>query len=374
MNILIDREGRPEGLRALLAQMAADPAVASVLVLTADGNGWTPAAVDDILKESGKPLFGGVFPQILHGAEHLERGTVALGLPQAAQVAVIEGLSDTARDFEADLNAAFPDPLQGGTMFVMVDGFSRRISALVDALFNVFGPSINYLGGGAGSLSMIQKPCIITARGLLEDAAVLAWAGIPSHVGVAHGWEQISNAYRVTEAEGNVIVSLDWRPAFEVYRESVEANSGQRFTPENFFAIAKAYPFGIARLGDEVVVRDPIKADGDRLVCVGETQVGAFVHILNGSTESLITAAGQARRRAETALGAGTPAVELLIDCISRVLFLEHHFDREMVAASIPGLPRLGALTIGEIANGGGDYLEFYNKTTVVALLEAMSA
>ena len=57
------------------------------------------------------------------------------------------------------------------------------------------------------------------------------------------------------------------------------------------------------------------------------------------------------------------------MDCISRVLFLEGDFDLEMKAARIPDLPMVGVLSIGEIANSGQDYLEFYNKTAVVALV-----
>jgi hypothetical protein len=369
MNILVDREGRPENLRALLDTLAADASVASILLLAADGNGWTPQTIDPVLTAAGKPVFGGVFPQVLHGNEHLEKGMVALGLPHPAKIGVIEGLSDADRDFDAAVNAAFPDPPARGTMFVLTDGFSRRISALIDALFNNFGLAINYLGGGGGSLSLVQKPCVITPAGLVQDAAVLAWLDVGSGVGVAHGWKSISQSHRVTESEGNVIISLDWRPAFEVYREVVESHSGLRFAADNFFSIAKAYPFGIAKLGAEVVVRDPLMVEGNRLICVGEVPTGAFVHILNGNLDSLVAAAGEARSGAERTFRDGTPTMEIFIDCISRVLFLENDFGLEMAAARNPALPMIGALTIGEIANSGRDYLEFYNKTSVVAML-----
>jgi hypothetical protein len=43
-------------------------------------------------------------------------------------------------------------------------------------------------------------------------------------------------------------------------------------------------------------------------------------------------------------------------------------FGDELVAID-DGLPMVGALTLGEIANSGRDFLEFYNKTAVVGLI-----
>jgi len=60
--------------------------------------------------------------------------------------------------------------------------------------------------------------------------------------------------------------------------------------------------------------------------------------------------------------------VELFIDCISRVLFLDDSFPLELQAVHERQLPLIGALTIGEIANSGKDYLDFYNKTAVVGM------
>jgi hypothetical protein len=369
VKILCERQSEPDVLRGLLRQLDADPEVASVLVLAADGNGWTPDSIDEILKSSTKQVFGGLFPQVLHGMERLEHGVVAVGLPEAVKLTVIEGLSDPETDFVDAIERAFPDIGEGGTMFVLVDGFSRRISALIDALFDTFGLGINYLGGGGGSLSLVQKPCVITPSGLKQDAALLAYLDRPSGVGVAHGWGAISTAFRVTEANSNTVISLDWRPAFEVYREIVESHSKQRFGDDNFFAIAKSYPLGIAKLGNEVVVRDPIMAHGNHLVCVGEVPVGTFVQILHGNQDTLMAAAVHARESAQHSFGTGQPSLELFVDCISRVLFLEGDFDLEMKAARIPDLPMVGVLSIGEIANSGQDYLEFYNKTAVVALV-----
>lgn len=371
MRILLDRTGACEALAQLLAIGDADPAVGGMLVLACDDNGLTPQAVDPALRSTRKPVFGGIFPQIIHDEERLTTGTLVVGLPAVPRLALIEHASDSSVDLEQRLAGAFAQAAlgDGQSMFVFVDGFATRIGALIDALFNTFGLDINYVGGGCGSLSLVPKPCVFSNQGLVQDAAVIAWLDLPSGVGVAHGWQPISDAFKVTASQGNTIQTLNWRPAFEVYREVVEAHGARAFDDSNFFSIAKAYPFGIAKLGSEMVVRDPLMRQGDALVCVGEVPAGAFVRILNGSPAGLLEAARRARDMAADAMGQRPAQAEVFIDCISRVLFLEDRFALELSAVRDPRLPMFGALTLGEIANSGKDYLDFYNKTAVVGLI-----
>ncbi|NOR26155.1 MAG: hypothetical protein GQ542_17565 [Desulforhopalus sp.] len=58
------------------------------------------------------------------------------------------------------------------------------------------------------------------------------------------------------------------------------------------------------------------------------------------------------------------------MDCISRVLFLGDKLQEEIEAVQDASAPLIGAFTIGEIANSGKDFLEFYNKTCIVGVLE----
>ncbi len=370
MKIILDKSGTPDNFANLLALLDADAEVGGILILTCDENGFTPENVNGYLQATIKPVLGGVFPQILHGAEHLNRGTIAVGLPSIPRLALIEDVSQGNKDWDGVLTSAIPEAscAKAKTMLVFVDGFSSRISAVINALFNNFGLDINYLGGGGGSLTLVQKPCIISNCGLLQDAVVIAMLDMPSGVGVAHGWRPISDAFKVTEATGNIVHSLDWKPAYQVYKEVVEGHSGKFFDADNFFSMAKAYPFGITRLGAEMVVRDPLMTRGDSLVCVGEVHQGSFVRVMNGDQSSLIAAASMARDLAIKDKGSQAEHAEMFIDCVSRVLFLEDNFDLELVAVRDKRLPLFGALTIGEIANNGNDYLEFYNKTAVVGL------
>ncbi len=359
-------------LGSLIQRVADDPATRSLMVLACDADNLEAEILDPILRSCSKPVFGGVFPQIIHDRKALEHGALVLGLRSKVRCGVVPGLSDPGGDFFGTILELFgeADPTEQ-TMFVFVDGLSTRITALIDSLFNCLGLLPNYIGGGAGSLCFQQKPCLFTNQGLLQDAAILALADIRSSIGVAHGWAPISDAYKVTEADRNTVISLNWRPAFEVYKEVVEAHSGRTFAAEPFFDLAKSYPLGIAKLDAEMIVRDPIILDGTKLVCVGEVAEGGHVHILNGDLDSLVAGATHARELAQAGFAGegGADRSMLFVDCISRVLFLEQDFERELRAVDV-GLPMAGALTLGEIANTGDAYLEFYNKTSVVGIFD----
>jgi hypothetical protein len=369
---LFDPSGTVDQLRAMVAEFEQQPDIRSILIFACDANGFTPHNTDTILKETGLTVFGGLFPQIIYGGSNFSRGTLIVGFWQLPQILVIPGLSDPGGDYEAVIDDLYDASRPDKTMFVWVDGLSSRISTLIESLFNIFGLEQNYIGGGAGSLNFEQKPCLFTNNGLLEDCAVLALLDIESGIGVSHGWESVSGPFRVTAADSNVIQALDWEPAFQVYQRVVEDASGTAVTHENFFERAKGYPFGISRLGAEYIVRDPIVVNEDgSLVCVGEVPVESYVDILNGSTQSLVAASSQARRLAEESYtGPNSDSLIIFIDCISRVLYLQEDFDQELGAVYTAGDRMVGALTLGEIANSGRDYLEFYNKTAVVGIFE----
>ncbi len=342
----------------------------AILMLGCDENNLT--ANDYIqLTDSSIPVFGGIFPQIIYGNKNYLQGVLLIGLEDIPKISVIKNISNPHLDFEEHLDDSILDE-EYKTFFVFVDGFSGRIADFIQGLFNVYGIEMNFIGGGAGSLSMQQKPCIITNEGLLEDAAVVAAMKAGSSIGVKHGWESLSGPYKVSLSAGNLVQMLENKPAFEIYREVVEQDCGDKINAENFFEKAKAYPFGISKLGEEKIVRDPIvvKENGS-LLCVGEVPQNTFVDILIGNPNSLIEATRQAVTQAqENTPETTTPKHLFFIDCISRVLFLEDDFSKELDAVADYGLPVVGVLTLGEIANSGRDYLEFYNKTAVVALIE----
>ncbi|HBH48736.1 MAG TPA: histidine kinase [Bacteroidales bacterium] len=367
MEVCFTPSGTLDNFSDELIRLSSKEEVKSLFILACDENGFTPENCDALLQSIEKPIWGGLFPAIINNNKKYNKGTLIIGFKQEISLHIIKELSSSDAEFEEILQENIDDAEEYPTMAVIVDGFSRSINKLIESLFLVFGLEYNYIGGGAGSLSMVQKPCIFTNQGLKMDCAVIAGLKLKCGVGVQHGWTSIAGPYKVTSAEQNVIKTIDYKPAFEVYKEIVDEHSGKTLTKKNFFDISKAYPFGINKLNAEKVVRDPIAEENGNLVCVGELPEGSFIDVLHGNKESLIAAAGEAAKRSKTAHQNTKRTFDLFFDCISRVLFLEDDFTEELEAVRTDKLPLYGALSIGEIANNKKDYLEFYNKTAVLA-------
>lgn len=316
-------------------------------------------------------FIGGIFPKVIHGNNIFDKGIVVNTLNNVEELFLVKDISKK----EYTIPKISFDESNTYSIITYVDGLTSNISHYLSGLYENYGMQTNYFGGGAGSLSLEQMPCVFNNDGIFQDAAVVALVRMQSRIGVRHGWNKVDGPFIVTKAEGNIIKEINWKNPFEVYKEVVEAHSGKTFTDDNFFDIAKGYPFGIVKDHAECIVRDPLMVnEKGELICVGELEDNTLVDILNGSESTLIEAAKQAAE--ESIRLAEKPRKAIIIDCISRILFLEDNFDIELntitttISDKFPDISIGGALTLGEISSYGEGFLEFYNKTVVIGLFE----
>jgi hypothetical protein len=350
-----------EALRSELTTLGSREDVAGLVLLATPSVDVTNEGFETTLQAVSVPVCGGVFPQVIADGERHDAGLLAIGLPTEPTITVVSELSDPDTSLPANGSEA---------AFVFVDAYADPdgVESLIDALFRTYSVGLSVVGGGAGRLDGGDEPCLFTGDGIMEDAAVMVTIDQPIGIGVRHGWNEVAGPFRVTDADGGMIRELDGEPACEVYQEAIETNTDATLHREDFFETATAHPFGISRLDGEPIVRDPFDLDGAAISCFGPVPEGEFVTVLSGEPDTLIGAAEQA---ADTALNDETVAEDAetlcVFDCISRQLYLQDSFDREISAIDTDALPMVGALTIGEIANDGTGHLDYYNKTAVVA-------
>ncbi|MBC7813982.1 MAG: FIST C-terminal domain-containing protein [Burkholderiales bacterium] len=344
----------------------------TILLLVAEHSTFDLQALLTALKEQDVPVAGGVFPGIIYGNCKYDAGIVAHVLPVMAKASVITGLENS--DFQLDHLPDFPDKQQY-TALVLVDGLTKHVALFLDRLFRHLGNTTRYIGGGAGSLSFVQKPCVFDSEGIYQDAALVLWLKTTVGLGVRHGWKRLRGPFVATNTDGPVVQKLGNQPAFQVYSQIVNMVSGKTLTKENFFSIAKEYPLGIYHPGMDYIVRDPITfTDEGALVCVGEVPARSMIYILRGEKKSLIDNAHLATSEAMSDALSQAGNHNLIVDCISRVLYLEHEFSKELdaVVAALPegASTPFGMLSLGEIATFKTGRVEFFNKTFVVGALQ----
>lgn len=324
----------------------------------------------EALNNKGVQFIGGIFPKVISGKRVYDEGIVISGFSHVRHTFLVTGLDGL--DFQPQ---AFDLDNSNHFLFTFADGLTRNLSLYLDRLYNIYGGDLAYFGAGTGSLTLKQIPSVFNKDGVFQDAAVGLIASSKMALGVKHGWQKVSGPYIVTKSDRNVIQQINWQNAFDVYKGLVEEHGKKEITHDNFFEISKAYPFGILKDSSEYVVRDPIDVtEKGELICVGEVIENTVVDILNGDADTLINAAEEA---AKDVIGKiENPQHAYLSDCISRVLFLEEDYEKELQAisgqlnASGESMSIEGALTLGEISSFGDGYLQLFNKTVVVGLFE----
>ena len=316
------------------------------------------------------PFFGGLFPKLISGTSPVETGAIVNFLPSSHDIYVIENKPEKGGVDAFPLEAIVETEEEDLTVITLVDGLMPNISETLYQIQNKLGEKGSFFGGGAGSLSLQQAPCLFCKTGFFQDATLLCLVKGKTKTGIRHGWEKLYGPLVATQTEGNIVRELNWQNAFEVYHQIVSEDSGRSFGRDDFFDTSKGYPFGIYQEGAEDLVRDPIAvSETGELICVGDVPQNAVIHILKGETENLISAASQASR--DVNLQEEKPDFLFLVDCISRVIFLEDHFSDELEAAigdlqSGHDVSLEGILSLGEIYSNGTSLLTFYNKTFVL--------
>ncbi|MCA8980296.1 MAG: FIST C-terminal domain-containing protein [Planctomycetes bacterium] len=362
----------PTALAATATELGTGPGE-MLAILVAEQDKPNLDEVVAALNETGVRYFGALFPGLILGNDSIETGAIVVRMRSAGEPLLVRGLDRT--DFAVPEMAGIAGSAPGThTAVVLVDGLTANVSRLLSELFGRLGNCVHYIGGGAGSLSLKQEPCVFSRDGAFQDAAVIGFIPRGSTLGVRHGWSQFHGPVVATRAAGNVIYELNWQNAFDVYRDALQQFVDEPITKHNIFQITKSFPFGIFKEGQEDVVRDPVAVDDDGgLICVGEVPENAVLNVLNGDSDSLIAAATLAARDCAPATGTVLHGA-MIVDCVSRTIFLAERFAEELdaVQESLRKLdsqiPLWGMLSLGEISSHGEGYVEFFNKTIVTAV------
>ncbi len=311
-------------------------------------------------------IVGAIVPFIVYNYDFFNKGIISCDLHEDNNLLLIK-----------DLNSFFIEKSffsNSKSLVVLLDGLSSSLTSFLNILFENVPENTQIIGGGAGKMTFERDPVIFSKNEFCKDAAIIVSLKSNLKIGVENGWDFLEGPFLVTDSQKNILKTLNFRNAFEVYKEFVEKDSHENFHEDNFFDIAKSYPLGIVKYDKKVIVRDPIYLnDENHLVLVGDIPKNSTINILKGNHNNLIKSSGIAVQNAIASLEClEKDHSVILFNCISRAIYLGDDFVDELkeIKRNIkPNKNLFGALTLGEIANNGNEYIIFYNKSCVIGLL-----
>jgi len=359
-----------------LATWRAESPQMGVLVLLPEAERDAAARIQQICLRLGVPVAGALFPALVEGNTFRSQGAWLMRFDKMPYAAIYPDLPQEPEKIQATMDAIAADLIshlgdeRDVTLFLLFDAMVPNIGTLLDELYLRLANRVHYMGANAGSESFQPMPCLFDGSRVVQGG-VLAML-LPSHPGAVleHSYTAPEQMIAATSTEGNRILQIAWRPAFEVYQEMARAQYGVEIDRQNFYTYAVHFPFGIMRANGTILVRIPVALEQDgSLFCVGEVPPNSLLTLLNApavDSENTVNALVDGL----TALAPPPAGQELLLFyCAGRRLHLGikaaedelHLFAQRSQAARIAG-----ALSLGEI--GGAtqwDYPLFHNATLV---------
>jgi hypothetical protein len=230
-------------------------------------------------------VHGAIFPALLDGNGFRISGVLLICLGNAHGAFLIEDIQqDGAERMKSEIEGLMQQApaVDGsrGTLFTIFDAMLPNIGTLLDNTHVSLERTPRYIGVNAGSETFQPMPCLFDNARLIQNGVLGIYFPRAMKWAVHHAYEQSTSQWRATSATGNRIVTIEDRPAFEVYQEIIWEQYQVRLNKENFYDYAVHFPFGLVTAVD-ILVRIPVGlGEDDSIFCVGEIAPDSMLRLL----------------------------------------------------------------------------------------------
>lgn len=322
----------------------------------------------ELLNQHEINFCGGIFPGVIQGSKCYSNKVLLLPVQFDSAPYLIQGLDS------GNINIpplSFSNP--SGSLFILVDGLSNWISKFLFCLYNEIGSEFQVFGSGTGFGTFSREECVFCKEGFFKDAALVVLLKNPITQSIKHGWKTIAGPYVATKTSANLLEQINWKPAFQTYKEIVEKEEKIRLTEDNYLEHVIHYPFGVHRPQGENLIRDPVALEENQAIRFGaEIPSNSVLYLMKSDIEAMLLAGKDACNDAVSR--SKQPEFLFFADCISRTWILNEQFDKELeniaLKAAAKDIPVYGVLAMGEISSAMETLLDYHHKTIVISILE----
>ena len=259
------------------------------------------------------------------------------------------------------------------SVLVLSEGLSVNGSDLARGLRDGLAPGVIVTGGLAGDGDRFGKTWVLD-EGEARSGRVVAVGLYGDAVRVTHGsrggWDPFGPERVVTGAEGNVLFTLDGRPALALYKEYLGQRAAELPASALLFPLAIRGPDQL----DNTVARTILVVDeaSQSMTFAGHIPVGHYAKLMRANFDRLVLGA-QAAGAAAGSLDGGHsgPLLSIAVSCVGRRLVLGERTEEEAEAtlAALPeGAEQIGFYSYGELSPLASGSCELHNQTMTLTV------
>ena len=247
-------------------------------------------------------------------------------------------------------DAAWIEHAQPALGLVHADPTNADMAAAIKALSDRTGAFL------VGGLSSGRSGCPQICGNVLEEgglSGVLFAADVPLATGLTQGCSPIGPSHLVTEADANVIIKIDGRPALDVLKEDIGEVLSQdlRKIGGHIFA---ALPVAGSDTGD-YLVRNLVGIDvNEGLVAIADVvEAGEPILFTRRDREAAVEDLNRMVAGLKRRLGDARPKAAIYVSCVARGpnLFGDESEEVRQVQAALGDVPLVGFFANGEISH-----------------------
>ncbi len=205
------------------------------------------------------------------------------------------------------------------------------------------------------------KQNYVTAVGLYGDALQVGY-------GSKGGWDRFGIDRRVTRAEGNVLYTLDNRPALELYKRYLGEYA------DELPASGLLFPLLVKEEGSEPKVRTilAINEEENSITFAGDIEQGSSAAFMKANFDNLVSGAEQAAMQIGQKAYSGEDALLVAVSCVGRRLVLGQRSEDELEVVRDmfpPSVRMIGFYSYGEISTQSSGRCDLLNQTMTLTWL-----
>jgi hypothetical protein len=260
----------------------------------------------------------------------------------------------------------FSDP----HLILLCSGMGLNGNELVEGILEITGDDITMFGGMAGDDIRFERNFVFNGKEVIDKGAiVLAFDSrkIKMHGLTTSGWVGLGKDLTITESDGNIVYSIDYESALEVYKKYLSVQDS------DLPAIGVEYPLMIKQEDNSYSLRAVMMVDKENhaLIFSGTVPQDATVSFSSSPGFEVIERTKEKIRQYHTLF----PEADLLLlfSCMARHLALGPVITEEIgYSRDMWGLPVTGFFTYGEIATEPQKRSDFYNQSYSLVILTEM--